>query len=273
MVALTQQLLAQHFPNSFEPNMSATPSVMGSEASSAELPAAKKARIMKPSSFEDLDVEQIVLNAYKLPNGKNAYTPMLEEMRLRFDLTPKGAVVKSTWGFDTKFRFDLDKKPAFLGGSFETKNECLAINVQLITEQAAFITSLDFKVSREFASKAGKGSWQPAVKFIDNVPMVKVRVQLNSNDPTDLKVLDNGSFHKGTGWTFLKPWMEKTHDFGPCKAKVVLVAARVWELGGRAGLCFKAAEMTLMSVAKPRSQFESAQEDEESMMADFMMDD
>ena len=147
------------------------------------------------------------------------------------------------------------------------------MNIELNSEQAAFITSLDLVVSKEFA-KNSKAVWHPAVKFTDaSIPMLKVRVPITGHDPAALKVVDEGVFHKGQGWKFLEPWMTKTRDFGPSKAKVTLVAARVWEMGGRAGTVFQAAEMTLMSVAKPRTQFESAQDDEEAMMEDFNNDD
>ena len=228
---------------------------------------------MKTLKFGEVEVEKISLNAYKLGNGKMSYTPMLDEMRLRFDLTPQGAVVRSNWGFETRYNLNPEKKPSFLGGPATSKTESLEMNVELSTEQAAFITSLDLQVSKEFAKNA-KANWHPAVRFVDSsIPMLKVRVQITGNDPTSLKVVDEGSFHKGAGWNFLQPWMAKTRDFGPSKAKLVLVAARVWEMGGRAGILFQAAEMTLMSVAKPRPQFESAQDDEEEMMADFANED
>ena len=271
MVALTQKLLDQFCDTSFTKAMS-IPSVAGSEASSG-LPPAKRAKIMKTLKFGEVEVEKVSLNAYKLATGKMSYTPMLDEMRLRFDLTPQGALVRSNWGFETRYKMNPEKKPSFLGGPSTSKMESLEMNVELTKEQATFIISLDLQVSKEFA-KNGKANWHPAVRFTDSsIPMLKVRVPITGNDPAALKVVDEGTFHKGEGWNFLQPWMSKTRDFGPCKAKVVLVASRVWEMGGRAGLLFQAAEMTLMSVAKPRPKFESAQDDEEEMMADFVNDE
>ena len=271
MVALTQQLLDQFCDTSFNKAMS-TPSVAGSEASSG-LPASKRAKVMKTLKFGEVELEKVSLKAYKLPTGKMSYTPTLDDMRLRFDLTPQGALVKTNWGFETRYKLNPEKKPSFLGGPSTSKMECLEMNVELTSEQAAFITSLDLMVSREFA-KNSKAVWHSAVKFtVSSIPMLKVRVPITGNDPAALKVVDEGVFHKGEGWNFLQPWMLKTRDFGPSKAKVTLVASRVWEMGGRAGIIFQAAEMTLMSVAKPRPQFESAQDDEEEMMADFVNDD
>jgi hypothetical protein len=271
MVALTQQLLDQFCDTSFNKAMS-NPSVVGSDVSSG-LPPSKRARVMKTLKFGEVDLGKVTLNAYKLATGKMSYTPVLDEMRLRFDLTPQGALVRSNWGFETRYKLNPEKKPSFLGGPSTSKMECLEMNVELTSEQAAFITSLDLVVSREFA-KNSKATWHPAVKFTDSsIPMLKVRVPITGNDPATLKVVDEGIFHKGEGWKFLAPWMAKTRDFGPSKAKVTLVASRVWEMGGRAGIIFQAVEMTLMSVAKPRPEFESAQDDEEEMMADFNNDD
>ena len=277
MVALTQQLLTQHFP--VELNMTSTPSVARSDAGSegSSEPALKKARVMeKTPDYTDVDVEKIVLSVYepKGGNSKKIYTPMLSDSKLHFNFTPKGSLVKSTWGFETNFRFEPDKKPKFLGGPLDVKNESLSINVQLTKDQAEFITNMDLKLSKEFAEKNGKKvTWHPSLKFVEDLPMIKVRVSLNGRDPTEFQVYEKGTFHNGSGWNFLKPWMEKTRDFGPCKAKVVLAVARIWELGGRAGITLKAEEMTLMPFAKPVKQYERVQQNLEEMMEDFDADE
>ena len=228
---------------------------------------------MKTPAFGEIDVDKVMLNAYKLPNGKTSYTPLVDGVRARFDLTPPGALVFSNWGFETNYNLAPEKKPSFLGGQSTTKSESLEINVELNEAQAAFLEALDKKVSLDFAKNA-KSTWHPAVKHgKDGIPMLKVRVQLTGDDLAALKVVEEGVFHKGSGWPFLQPWMAKTRNFGPCKAKVVVTAVRVWEVGGRAGLFFQASELTLMSVAKPRPQFESAQADEDAMMADFGEED
>ena len=269
--ALTQQLLTEHFGMTSFP-VSGTPSRAGSEASSG-MPPAKRAKVMKTPVFGEIDFEKITLNAYKLGNGKTSYTPLVDGVRARFDLTPPGALVFSNWGFETNYNLSPEKKPSFLGGPANTKAEHLEINVELNEAQAAFVDALDKKVSGEFG-KAAKSAWHPAVKISkDGVSMLKVPVQLTGDDLAALKVVDEGVFHKGSGWPFLQPWMAKTRNFGPCKAKVVVTAVRVWEVGGRAGLFFQASELTLMSVAKPRPQFESAQADEDAMMADFGEED
>ena len=274
MVALTQQLLSQHFPPSFSKVMS-TLSVAGSEASSGQ-PPSKKAKVVKTLKFGEVEVEKVSLHAYMGTAGKVSYTPMLDEWRVRFNLTPEGTLVKSNWGFETRYKLNPEKKPSFLGGPPTTlKSECLEINVELTTEQAAFITSLDLKVSKEFL-KNKHAAWSPAVKFTKSgIPRLKVKVPVMGYDLTDLKVVDDGTFHKGAGWEFLKPWMAKTRDFGPCKAKLVLVTAYIYDKGGNSGIQFHATEMTLMAIDNPhpRTQFESAQDDEEAMMADFLNDD
>ena len=195
---------------------------------------------------------------------------MLDDLRLRLDLTPQGALVRSNWGFETRYKLNPEKKHSFLGGPSTSKMECLEMNIELTSEQAAFKTALDLQVWKEFAKNA-KANWHPAVD--SSIRMLKVRVPITGNDPAALKVVDERAFHKCEGWMYLQRWMTKTRDFGPCKAKVLLVASRVWEIGRRAGLLFQAAEMTLMSVANPRPQFESAQDNEGEMMADFANDD
>ena len=271
MVALTQQLLSQHFASSNFQAMS-TPSASGSEASSG-LPPAKRAKVMKTPSINDIDFDKLALSSYKLGNGTTSYSPLLDGVKARFDLTPPGTLVFSTWGFETNFKLNPEKKPSFLGGPATNKNEFLSINVELTPVQSAIIEALDAKLGDEFR-KTSKANWHSAVKVNhDGVAMLKVRVQMTGVEQTAMKVVDGNSFAKGSGWQFLQPWMAKTRNFGPCKAKLVLVASRIWEMGGRAGLFFQAAEATLMSVAVPRLQFESAQEDEDAMMADFASDD
>ena len=271
-MSLTQQLLSAHnsvnFPN---PISMSTPSEI-SEASSGLPRPAKRAKILKTPAFEEVALDSVTLNGYKLANGKMSYTPLLADgVRARFDLTPPGTLVFSNWGFETNYTLNPEKKPSFLGGpqAATPKSECLEMNVELTDAQAEFLQALDAKLALEFA-KVAKSNWHPAVKHNkDGVPMLKIRVQLTGNDLCALKVAEVGTFHRGAGYPFLEPWMAKTRCFGPCKAKVVLTAKRIWEVGGRAGALFQAEELTLMSVANPRLQFESAQDDEAAMMADF----
>lgn len=267
---LTQQALSNH--NTFIPLQTRTMSSFSivSDTSSG-LPPAKRAKVMKTPTFQEVDLAKLTLNGYKLPaTGKTSYTPMLEDgVRVRFDVTPPGSLVFSNWGFETNYKLNPEKKPSFLGGPATTRSECLEMNVELSEAQAEFIKALDSKLADEFG-KVSKSTWHPAIKCgADGVSMMKLRVQMTGDDPAALKVMADGTFHKGSGWSFLEPWMAKTRNFGPCKAKVVLTAQRLWEMGGRAGIYFQAPELTLMSVAKPRQQFESAQDDEAAMMADF----
>ena len=233
-----------------------------SDASSGLPPPAKRAKVLKTPAFSEVTLDSVTLG------GKSSHTPLLADgARVRFDLTPPGQLVFSNWGFETNYRFNPEKKPSFLGGPAMTK--CLEMNLELTDAQAEFLQALDGKIAQEFA-KAGKSTWHPAVKHNkDGLPMLKIRVQVSGDDLCALKVVEDGVFHKGSGWSFLQPFMDKTQGFGPCKAKAVVTAATIWEMAGRAGLSFRAAELTLMSAAKPRPQFESAQEDEAAMMADF----
>ena len=147
--------------------------------------------------------------------------------------------------------------------------KCLEMNLELTDVQAEFLQGLDGKIAQEFA-KVGKSTWHPAVKHNKNgLPTLKIRAQVSGDNLCALKVVEDGVFLKGSGWFFLQPFMDKTQGFGPCNAKAVLTAATIWEMGGRAGVSFRAAELTLMPVAKSRPQFESVQDDEAAMMADF----
>ena len=282
-MALTHQLIAtlnSSTPTSVSNSaMSAAPSAAAvSEASSGR--PAKKAKVTKTPTLNEIDFDKVILSSYKAGKegaaATTVYTPLLDGLKARFDLTPPGSLVFSNWGFETNYKLNPEKKPSFLGGpATANKNEYLGITVELNEVQDGVIKALDSKISAEYfkANPAAK-TWHPAVRYNkEGKAVLKVKVQITGVEPTPLKIADEGSFSKGAGWGFLQPWMAKTRNFGPCKAKLVIVASSVWCLGGKAGISFHAAEMMLMSVAAPRPQFESAQEDEEAAMADFEEED
>jgi hypothetical protein len=255
--------------------MSAAPA---SEASSGR--QAKRAKVTKTPTLNEIDFDKVTLSSYKVGKegaaATTVYTPLIDGLKARFDLTPPGSLVFSNWGFETNYKLNPEKKPSFLGGpATASKNEYLSISVELSEVQEGVIKALDSKISAEyFKLNPAAKTWHPAVKYNkEGKAMLKVKVQITGVEPTPLKIADDGNFSKGSGWSFLQPWMVKTRNFGPCKAKLVIVASSVWCLGGKAGISFNAAEMMLMAVAAARPQFQSAQEDEDAAMADFEEDD
>ena len=276
-MALTRQLIAAHNSQSTSNSaiMSAAPA---SEASSGR--QAKRAKVTKTPTLNEIDFDKVTLSSYKVGKegaaATTVYTPLIDGLKARFDLTPPGSLVFSNWGFETNYKLNPEKKPSFLGGpATASKNEYLSISVELSEVQEGVIKALDSKISAEyFKLNPAAKTWHPAVKYNkEGKAMLKVKVQITGVEPTPLKIADDGNFSKGSGWSFLQPWMVKTRNFGPCKAKLVIVASSVWCLGGKAGISFNAAEMMLMAVAAARPQFQSAQEDEDAAMADFEEDD
>ena len=204
--------------------------------------AQKKARIMAPPAFGDIQVKDV---SFKLGRDEKTILALVEDCQTQFNLTPEGSV-KVIYGFDMdgsteKRSFNCPDVQPFANGSSTARSESLAIRVKLSLPLQDFLEDLDNKC-RMLYKDFGDEEWMPLVNYNEKyqTASVKLRVCLTGYC-TPLKVLDGAQVKKGSGWAFLT---EFGQNFTQADAKAV-VKLRVYKMNGKAGISLGAAELFL----------------------------
>ena len=238
---------------------------LASDIDSAEAmaaPAAKKARLEDPKSFQELNVDAMTL---KIVDGKTDkfYIALLDNEVIRFLLTPDEPT-KITWGFDTSGAVE---QRSFHKGAAAKGNESLSIRVELDSEQAEFLEKVDEKMKGFFGADEAF-EWSPMVNKNEKYdkPTAKLNVCLSGDDSalTLLKFKPGDVVERGHGWEFLKGYADaeknRRNAFTGAEAKMV-AKLRAWKMTDkdgkvRAGVSLAATQLFIKP--KPRIVIEEA---------------
>ena len=226
-------------------------------------PAAKKARLEDPKSFQELDVEAMTL---KIVDGKTDkfYVALLDNEVIRFLLTPDEPT-RITWGFDTSGA--VEQRSFHKGGVVAKGNESLSIRVELDNELAEFLEKVDAKMKGLFGTDE-EFEWSPMVNKNEKYdkPTAKLNVCLSGDDSalTLLKFKPGDVVECGHGWEFLKGYADaeknRRNAFTGAEAKMV-AKLRAWKMTDkdgkvRAGVSLAATQLFIKP--KPRIVIEEA---------------
>ena len=226
-------------------------------------PAAKKARLEDPKSFQELNVDAMTL---KIVDGKTDkfYVALLDNEVIRFLLTPDEPT-KITWGFDTSGA--VEQRSFHKGGVVAKGNESLSIRVELDSELAEFLEKVDAKMKGLFGTDE-ELEWSPMVNKNEKYdkPTAKLNVCLSGDDSTLtlLKFKPGDVVECGHGWEFLKGYADaeknRRNAFTGAEAKMV-AKLRAWKMTDkdgkvRAGVSMAATQLFIKP--KPRIVIEEA---------------
>ena len=225
-------------------------------------PAAKKARIEDPKSFQELDVDAMTM---KIVDGKTDkfFIALLDNEVIRFLLTPDEPT-RITWGFDMSGAVE---QKSFHKGAAAKGNESLSIRVELDSEQVEFLEKVDEKMKGFFGTDEAL-EWSPMVNKNEKYdkPTAKLNVCLSGDDSalTLLKFKPGDVVERGHGWDFLKGYADaeknRRNAFTGAETKVV-VKLRAWKMTDkdgkvRAGVSMAATQLFIKP--KPRIVIEEA---------------
>lgn len=194
-------------------------------------------------------------------NGHNSY-PLIENEPIRFNLTD-GDWLRVPFGFDVNSKFE---KPSFLGGKApENANatEGLSLKVELPPDRARFMENLDLKAATEFA-KLTDAKWNAllATNPLFNNSTMKVAVALKGSELTKLAVVLDGKVHRGEGWDFLEPFVNRCNAFKYADVKMTVRVKKLWHVAGKAGLGLEATQLVLRPSERPTEADAFADDDE-----------
>jgi hypothetical protein len=224
----------------------------------ASSPAAKKARVVEPKSFGEIDVEAATL---KVVDGKKDkyYVPLVDDETIRVILTPDEPA-KLVLGFDMTGTYEQRSfnsaavKPA-------SGNESLGIRVELGDAQVEFLERLEAKFKALFPAD-GPFEWSSLVVSSDKYSKssVKVNVCLSGDESslTLLGFIKDGEVERGHGWEFLKANAEAEssgrYAFAGAEMKVV-AKVRAWSMLDKEGKVRKGLSLAATQLfIKPRER-------------------
>ena len=137
--------------------------------------------------------------------------------------------VTLAYGIELEGRFT--ELPKFAGGASD--RSYVQLNLTIDSDVAGLVSELEASVR---SKTAFRGDWNSSVVDKGGVPMIKVRLDVTSMNPTSFRVNGANLCH---GWPPLKEMLDNHGNLRGAAAKVVLRPQKVWEVQGQVGITWK----------------------------------
>ena len=143
--------------------------------------------------------------------------------------------VTVAYGIELEGRFT--ELPVFAGGTHD--RSFVQLNLAIDSECVDRVSELEASVRNKTAFR---GDWLSSVVNKSGIPLIKVRLDITSGNPTSFRV---GNTPLARGWPALKEMLDKHGNLRGAAAKIVLRPQKVWEVQGKVGITWKLLQIDL----------------------------